>query len=45
MNWRREVVALFVTLALLGCAPTGAPPGQAPNAPQQQDDHDGKYSG
>ena len=44
MNWRRGVAALFVTLALAGCAPIGASPGQAPNAPQQQDDRSEKYT-
>ena len=44
MNWRREVAALFVTLALIGCAPAATAPGQAPSAPQQQDDRGGRYT-
>ena len=37
MNWRSGVVALLVALALAGCAPTGATPGQPPDALHQQD--------
>jgi len=39
MHWHRRVAALFVMLALAGCAPVPVGPGQAPNAPSQQDDH------
>jgi hypothetical protein len=34
----RRMAALFVVLALAGCAPVAAEPGQAPNATYQQDD-------
>lgn len=43
MIWRRGVAALFVTLALVGCAPATTTPGQVPNAPQQQEDS-GRYT-
>jgi hypothetical protein len=33
-----RLAALFVVLALAGCAPVVAVPGQAPNAPYQQGD-------
>ena len=33
MNWRRWLAALFVDLALAGCAPGAVGPGQTPNAP------------
>jgi hypothetical protein len=33
MHWRRPLAALFVVLALGGCASVAAGPGQAPNAP------------
>jgi hypothetical protein len=38
MNWRRRFAALFVVLALVGCAPAAVGPGQAPNAIHQQDE-------
>jgi hypothetical protein len=38
MNWYKGVAAAFVMLAHVGCAPMAAGPGQAPNAPYQQDD-------
>jgi hypothetical protein len=38
MNLHRLLAALFVLLALAGCAPMAAGPGQATNAPHQQDD-------
>jgi uncharacterized protein YceK len=38
MLLRRRMVALFVLLALAGCASVAAGPGQAPNAPYQQSD-------
>ena len=38
MHWQRRLAALFVVLALAGCASVAAGPGQAPNAPYQQGD-------
>jgi hypothetical protein len=38
MNWDGRLTALLVMLALAGCAPVVAVPGQAPNAPCQQSD-------
>jgi hypothetical protein len=38
MNWDGWLTALLVMLALAGFAPVVAVPGQAPNAPYQQDD-------
>ena len=38
MNWRIELTALLVVLALVGCAPIAGGPVQAPTAPYQQDD-------
>jgi hypothetical protein len=38
MHWRRRLAALFLVLALGGCASAAAGPGQAPNAPYQQRD-------
>jgi len=38
MDRRRGLAALFVALALTGCAPVAVGSGQAPNAPYQQDD-------
>ena len=38
MDRRRGLAALFVALALAGCAPVAVGSGQAPNAPFQQDD-------
>jgi hypothetical protein len=38
MYWHRRLAALFVVLALAGCAPVVAGPGQTPNAPHQQGD-------
>jgi hypothetical protein len=38
MRLRRRVAALFLALALAGCASVAAGPGQAPNAPYQQGD-------
>jgi hypothetical protein len=38
MNWQKWVAVLLVMLALAGCAPVVAVPGQAPNAPYQQAD-------
>jgi hypothetical protein len=35
MNWAGWLTALLVMLALAGCAPVVAMPGQAPNAPYQ----------
>jgi hypothetical protein len=35
MNWDGWLTALLVMLALAGCAPVVAMPGQAPNAPYQ----------
>ena len=36
MQFRRRLAALFVVLALAGCAPVAVGPGQMPNAPYQQ---------
>src|ERR1700738_1059417 len=44
MNWHRWLTALFVMLALVGCVPVPAGPGQAPNTPYQQDDPRGAGS-
>ena len=38
MNWRIPLAALFVVLALTGCAPVAVGPGQTPNAPYRQAD-------
>jgi hypothetical protein len=38
MHWQRRLAALFVFLALAGCASMSAGPGQTPNAPYQQGD-------
>jgi adenylate cyclase len=38
MNWEGWLTALLLMLALAGCAPVVAVPGQAPNAPYQQGD-------
>jgi hypothetical protein len=38
MNWDGWLTALLVMLALAGCAPVVAVPGQAPNAPYQRGD-------
>ena len=38
MKWDRRLAALFVVLALAGCAPVAVGPGQTPNAPYQQAD-------
>ena len=38
MNWQRRVAALFVILALAGCAAAPAGPRQVQNTPHQQDD-------
>ena len=38
MLLRRRMAALFVVLALAGCASVVSGPGQAPNAPYQQSD-------
>jgi hypothetical protein len=38
MILRKRLAALFVVLALAGCASVAAGPGQAPNAPYQQSD-------
>jgi hypothetical protein len=38
MHWQRRLAALFVVLALAGCASMSAGPGQTPNAPYQQGD-------
>jgi hypothetical protein len=38
MNWDGWLTALLVMLALAGCAPVVAVPGQAPNAHYQQGD-------
>jgi hypothetical protein len=38
MHWQGRLAALFVMLALAGCAPGVVGPGQAPNAPYQQGD-------
>src|ERR1700720_421728 len=38
MHWPRCLAALFVVLALAGCASVAAGPRQAPNAPYQQGD-------
>jgi hypothetical protein len=38
MDWQRTLSALFVVLALAGCASVAAGPGQAPNATHQQGD-------
>jgi hypothetical protein len=38
MNWDGWLTALLFMLALAGCAPVVAVPGQAPNAPYQQGD-------
>jgi hypothetical protein len=38
MNWHSWLIALFVILALTGCTPMAARPGQVPNAPNQQGD-------
>jgi hypothetical protein len=35
---RRRIAALFVVLALAGCASVASEPAQAPNAPYQQSD-------
>jgi hypothetical protein len=44
MNRDTWLAALFVMLALVGCAPVAAGPGQAPNTPHQQDDPRGAGS-
>ena len=36
MPLRRRLAALFALLALTGCVPVAVGPGQAPNAPYQQ---------
>jgi hypothetical protein len=38
MIWHRQVTALSLVLALVGCASVAAGPGQAPNTPYQQGD-------
>ena len=38
MLLQRRLAALFVVLALTGCAPLAVGPGQTPNAPYQQAD-------
>jgi hypothetical protein len=38
MLLRRGLAALFVVVALAGCAPVAAGPSSAPNAPYQQGD-------
>jgi hypothetical protein len=38
MNWHSWLISLFVILALTGCTPMAARPGQVPNAPNQQGD-------
>ena len=38
MHWQGRLAALFVVLALTGCAPAAVGPGQTPNAPYQQAD-------
>jgi hypothetical protein len=38
LNVQGWLAALLVVLALAGCAPVVAVPGQAPNAPYQQGD-------
>jgi hypothetical protein len=38
MRWQRQLTALFVILALAGCASVAAGPEQAPSGPYQQDD-------
>ena len=38
MHWQIRLAALFVVLALAGCASVAAGPGQAPNAPYEQGD-------
>jgi hypothetical protein len=38
MHWQIWLAALFVVMALAGCASVAAGPGQAPNAPYQQSD-------
>jgi hypothetical protein len=38
MDWQRWLAALFVLLALTGCAPAADGPGKVPNAPYPQDD-------
>ena len=38
MHWHRSLAALFVVLALAGCAPVAAGPDQPPNAPYQQNE-------
>jgi hypothetical protein len=36
MHWQRRLAALMVILALTGCAPMAAGPGQVPNPPYPQ---------
>jgi hypothetical protein len=38
MHWQRRLAALFVFLALAGCASLTAASGKAPNVPYQQGD-------
>ena len=38
MNWRIPLAALFVVLALTGCAPSAGGSGQAQTAPYQEQD-------
>jgi len=38
MNWQSRVAALFVLLALAGCAPGVAGQAGAPSTPHEQDD-------
>ncbi len=38
MNWRIPLAVLFAVLAFAGCAPATGEPGQAPNAPYQEQD-------
>jgi hypothetical protein len=45
MSRRQALAALFLLLALAGCAPLGAAPGQAPAAPYSRDDNGGMRGG
>jgi hypothetical protein len=44
MSRYKAFAALLILLALVGCAPTGAAPGQAPFAPYARDDN-GSHGG